>query len=56
MSESLVAARTFWEAKVHKIIQRHEYGQTDVASFRGELGLMGYDDEALDELLAEETP
>ena len=53
-TSSVVSARTFWEMKVSRIIQKLEYGQINEAQARHDLALLGYDDDDLDYIFEEE--
>jgi hypothetical protein len=53
-TSSLVSARTFWEMKVQRVIQKLEYGQINEAQAKHDLALLGYDEEVLEDIFEEE--
>ena len=53
-TSSLVSARTFWEMKVQRVIQKLEYGQINEAQAKHDLALLGYDEEVLENIFEED--
>ena len=53
-TSSLVDPRIFWEMKVRRIIQKLEYGQINEPQARRDLSLLGYEEDDLDYIFAEE--
>ena len=53
-TSSLVDPRIFWEMKVHRIIQKLEYGQINEAQAKHDLALLGYDEEVLENIFEED--
>ena len=53
-TSSLVSARTFWDMKVQRVIQKLEYGQINEPQARHEMSLLGYEDDDLDYIFEEE--
>ena len=53
-TSSVVSARTFWEMKVQRVIQKLEYGQINEAQAKHDLALLGYDEEVLEDIFEED--
>tara|TARA_R110002167_G_scaffold6501_1_gene30131 strand:- start:206 stop:397 length:192 start_codon:yes stop_codon:yes gene_type:complete len=53
-TSSLVSARTFWDMKVQRVIQKLEYGQINEAQAKHDLALLGYDEEVLEDIFEED--
>ena len=53
-TSSLVSARTFWEMKVQRVIQKLEYGQINEVQAKHDLVLLGYDEEVLEDIFEED--
>lgn len=53
-TSSLVSARTFWDMKVQRVIQKLEYGQINEAQAKHDLALLGYDEEVLENIFEED--
>jgi len=53
-TSSLVSARTFWEMKVERVIQKLDYGQINELQARHDLALLGYDEDVLEDIFEED--
>ncbi len=53
-TSSLVSARTFWEMKVERVIQKLDYGQINELQARHDLALLGYDENVLEDIFEED--
>ena len=53
-TSSLVSARTFWDMKVQRVIQKLEYGQINEAQAKHDLALLGYEEDDLDYIFEED--
>ena len=53
-TSSLVSARTFWEMKVERVIQKLDYGQINKLQARHDLALLGYDEDVLEDIFEED--
>ena len=53
-TSSLVSARTFWEMKIQRVMQKLEYGQINEPQARRDLSLLGYEEDDLDYIFEEE--